>query len=196
MADANDKGEDGKVEEIDLTTLPDDTDWKAKAQELEQKRREDGIRSRERTKSLREQLAAKVPEKIVEKPDDKLGSRVDAVALKMAGIVEADEKVLFDKWKGETGREAEAIVENPIFKQELEGLRTARKNQEATSNIKGEGDGASIKDDPDYWISRSSKDAKGMPVFPEEMPREMFSKVLDKLSPKTQGNKLKFYNSK
>lgn len=138
----------------------------------------------------------KPKDEVVEtKSDDKLGSRFDAMARKLAGIVEADENVLLDKWKTETGREVDVIVDNPIFKQELEGVRTARKNQEATSNIKGEQGGASIKDDPDYWISRASKDAKGMPVFPEEMPREMFSKVLDKLSPKTQGNKLKYYNT-
>ena len=136
------------------------------------------------------------PIKTESKSDDKLGTRLDTLALKMAGIVKPEEKALFDKWKGETGREADAIVENSIFQKELEDIRVASKNQEATSNIKGEQGGASIKDDPDYWISRSSKDAKGMPVFPEEMPREMFSKVLDKLSTKTQGNKLKYYNSK
>lgn len=173
------------AEEADTITIPK-TDYEKLNQAIGSLKRE--VKDAKKPKVDAEQ-------KFETKSDDKLGSRLDALALKMAGITEADEKVLFDKWKGETGREADAIVENSIFKKELEDIRTARKTQEATSNIKGEQGGASIKDDPDYWISRSTKDAKGMPVFPEEMPREMFSKVVEKLSPKTQGNKLRYYDS-
>ena len=129
------------------------------------------------------------------KPDEVLLKRLDSLALKTAGIVEADEKELFEKWKTDTGREADAVIDNNIFRKELEDLRTARKNLAATSDIKGETGISEAKANPDYWISRSSKDSEGNPVFPEDMQREMFTKVLDKLNPKSQGTKLRFYNS-
>src|SRR3990167_2238406 len=101
MAKENEKVDDEFVEE-DLSKLDDTTDWKAKAEELEQKRREDGIRQRERTKALKERLteleAKKSSEKLSEKPDDKLLERLDKMALQVAGITEADEEELFDKW--------------------------------------------------------------------------------------------------
>ncbi|MEK7112982.1 MAG: hypothetical protein AAB875_06750, partial [Patescibacteria group bacterium] len=70
--------------------------------------------------------------------------RLDNLALKTAGISEADEKELFEKWKTETGREADAIIDNSIFKKELEDLRTAKANLKATSDIKGEGGEGSV----------------------------------------------------
>lgn len=136
------------------------------------------------------------PEKTEKKADDELLKRLDSLALKTAGITESDEKELYEKWRTDTGRQPEAILENSIFKKELEDLKVARKNLAATSDIKGETGISEAKANPDYWISRSSKDANGHPVFPDDMPREMFTKVLDKLNPKSQGTKLRFYNSK
>lgn len=130
------------------------------------------------------------------KSDDKLIERLDKLALNVAGIKEADEVELFDKWKEDTGREADEIVGNEIFKKELENLRTARANQEATSDVKGEAGTSGAKDNPDYWIAKATKGKDGKLEFPEETPKELYSKILDKLSKDEPGSNenLKFYN--
>jgi|SRR3990167_1809574 len=192
--------EDADVVEEDLSKLDDTTDWKAKAQEIEQKRREDGIRSRERTKSLKEKIAgfeAKPQDKIdSKKSDEKLLERLDKLALKTAGIKEADEVELYNKWKEQTGREADEITENKIFQSELTDIRTARANQAATSNVKGEQGDSGVKNTPDYWLAKATKGDDGKIRLPDETPKELYSKILDKLAEKEQGSSevLKFYN--
>jgi len=131
------------------------------------------------------------------KSDDKLVERLDKMSLQVAGIKEADEIELFNKWKEDTGREADDIVGNNIFKKELEELRTAKANQEATSNIKGEkGVSSGAKDNPDYWIAKATKGDDGQLRFPEETPKELYSKILDKISKDEPGasENLRFYN--
>ena len=131
------------------------------------------------------------------KPDDKLLERLDKMALKLGGINEADEVELFNNWKEQTGREADAIVGNTIFKKEIEDLRTAKANLKATSDIKGEGDrSGGAKNTPEYWIAKATKGKDGKLEFPEETPKELYSKILNKMSagePNSSGN-LKFYN--
>lgn len=191
-----DKGDD--IVEEDLSQLDESTDWKSKAQELEQKRREDGIRSRERTKALKDKLAeieAKIPEKVT-KPDDELLKRLDKLALKTAGITEADEVELFEKWRTETGREAESVIDNSIFVKELSELRTARANLAATSDVKGEAGESGARATPEYWIAKATKGNDGKLLFPEETPKELYSKIVDTMMTKDSldKNKLKFYN--
>ena len=130
------------------------------------------------------------------KSDDKLLERLDKMALQVAGIKEADEVELFNKWKSETGRGADAIIENDIFKKERESIRTAKANQVATSNIQGGGDKSGVKDNPDYWIAKATKGKDGKLEFPEETPKHLYSKILDKVSANEPGSseKLKFYN--
>src|SRR3990167_9184669 len=101
----------------------DDTDWKTETYKL----REKAIKQREKTKELRNSLKeheAKIAElqssKKETKSDNKLLERLDKMALQVAGINEADEVELFGKWKDQTGREADDIVGNSIFKKELE----------------------------------------------------------------------------
>ena len=194
LLDSKNQIEDLNLEEIeDLDTL------KEKYKSLEGKNRQLFERTKKSEGDLKELKAQadnsdKKPK--AGKSDEELLKRFDKLALKTAGITEADEVELFEKWKTDTGRDSDAITENSIFRKELEDVRTARKNQAATSNIKGETGISEAKANPDYWISRSTKDDEGNPVFPEDMPREMFTKVLDKLNPKTQGTKLRFYNSK
>ena len=182
----------------------DDTDWKVETSNV----REKAIRQREKTKALRKALDerdAKIAElekpkseKKAEKSDDELLKRLDKLALKTSGINEADEVELFEKWKTDTGRDSDSIVENNIFKKELEDLRTAKANQKATSNVRGETGGSEIKNDPDYWIAKATKNPDGSMNFPEEMPKELYTKVLDKvLGNSEQSGKpsdLKFYN--
>ena len=127
--------------------------------------------------------------------DNKLVERLDKMALQVAGIKESDEVELFNKWKTETGREADMIVGNDIFKKELENIRTAKANQAATSNIQGGGDKSGAKDNPDYWIAKATKGKDGKLEFPEETPKHLYTKILDKLGANegSSGN-LKFYS--
>ena len=176
----------------------EDVDWKAKAQELK------GIAKRRATqlKKAKEALAnPPKPELPVKKddskPDDKLLERLDKMALQVAGINEADEVELFNNWKEQTAREADDIVGNTIFKKELEDLRTAKANLRATSDIKGEGDrSGGAKNNPEYWIAKATKGKDGQLEFPEETPKELFEKIVNKISENepSQSKKLKFYN--
>ena len=176
----------------------EDVDWKAKAQELK------GIAKRRATqlKKAKEALAnPPKPELPVKKddskPDDKLLERLDKMALQVAGINEADEVELFNNWKEQTGREADQIVGNSIFKKEIEDLRTAKANLRATSDIKGESNGSGgAKNTPEYWIAKATKGKDGQLEFPEETPKELFEKIVNKISENepSQSKKLKFYN--
>ena len=189
-------------ESFDEIEESDDTDWKAETAKL----REKAIRQREKTKELRDSLKerdVKLAEfektaKPDKKSDDKLLERLDKMALQVAGITEEDEVELFNKWKTETGREADNIVGNSIFKQELEGLKTAKANQKATSDIKGEQGESGVKNTPDYWIAKATKGADGNLLFSDETPKELYSKILEKLAKNEPGSSenLKFYNTK
>ena len=125
--------------------------------------------------------------------------RLDKMALKVSGIKEADEVELFNKWKEATGREADDIVGNEIFTKELDSLRTAKANLAATSDIKGDsGKSDGAKSNADYWIAKATKGDDGKLRFPDETPKELYSKILDKMAagePNSSGN-LKFYNEK
>ena len=198
------KNHDEEVEVIeeDLSTLDDNTDWKAKAQEIEQKRREDGIRSRERTKALKDKIAefeTKPQDKKDKKSDDTQFDRVNKMAMKMAGLVEADEVEFFEKWKSENGYEnadIDAVLDKKGFKSELADFRTAKANQNATSNIKGEKGDSGIKNTPDYWLAKATKGDDGKIRLPEETPKELYSQILDKMASQETGSSenLKFYN--
>ena len=136
------------------------------------------------------------PEKT--KSDDKLLERLDNMAKKMAGITAGAQEELYNKWKTDTGREADDIISNSIFQKELGELKTAEANQKATSDIKGERGESGVKNTADYWIAKATKDANGQLLFSDEMPKELYSKVLEKLAENEPSNseKLRFYNSK
>lgn len=130
------------------------------------------------------------------KSDEELLKRLDTMALKMAGITADDEKELFEKWKGDTGRNADSIVENKIFQAELADLRTAKANVAATANIRGEGKESGTKDDPAYWIAKATKGSDGQLMFPEEMPNDfkLRAAIVEKMVASDKSNK-QFYNS-
>src|SRR3990167_9293605 len=132
------------------------------------------------------------------KSDDKLLERLDKMALSVAGITAGDEVELFNKWKDQTNREADDVVGNKIFQAELADLRTTKANLAATSDIKGEHGESGVKNTPDYWIAKATKDANGQLLLPEETPKELYSKIVEKLAENEPSNseKLKFYNSK
>ena len=189
-------------DEENLGELDESTDWKTKADELQKKHREAGIRNRERTKALKDKItelekSSAKPEK-KEKSDDKLLERLDNMAKKMAGISADNEVELFNKWKTDTGREADDIIGNSIFQKELGDLKTAEANQKATSDIKGEQGESGVRNTPDYWIAKATKGADGKLLFSDETPKELYSKILEKLAENEPGSseKLTFYNTK
>lgn len=198
---------DEDLKETDFTPEEleaDDVDWKAKAQELKgiAKRRATQL-SKAKTKlgeyetKVKELTPEPKPQDKKSKPDDKLIERLDKLALNVAGIKEADEIELFNKWKEDTGREADDIVGSNIFKKELEDIRTAKANLAATSGIKGEQGGTGgAKDSPDYWIGKATKGKDGKLEFPEETPKHLYSKILDKLArnESNSSENLRFYN--
>ena len=202
------KDEDLHQDDFTDAELGDESfDWKAKAQELlgNAKRRATQLkRAKEKfgeyDKELTElrPLKEQKPPKKDDKSDEELLKRLDKLALKTEGINEADEVELFNKWKTETGREADSIVGNSIFKKELEDLRTAKANQKASSEIKGEPGGSDVKNNPDYWIAKATKGGDGKLLFPEETPKELYSKIVEIMAAKEPGQseEMKFYNSK
>ena len=116
----------------------------------------------------------------------------------MANIEAGEQEELFNKWKTDTNREADDIISNPIFQKELGELKTAKANLAATSDIKGEHGESGVKNTPDYWIAKATKGPDGKLLFSDETPKELYSKILEKLAENEPGNSeaLKFYNSK
>jgi len=188
------KEDDFTPEELDA----EDVDWKAKAQELKGIAKRRATQLRKAKEALANPPKPELPvKKDNSKSDDKLLERLDKMALKVSGITEADEVELFNNWKEQTAREADDIVGNTIFKKELEDLRTAKANLRATSDIKGEGDrSGGAKNNPEYWIAKATKGKDGQLEFPEETPKELFEKIVNKISENepSQSKKLKFYN--
>ena len=164
---------------------------------FERAKKAEGFEKNHKGEWVKAEAEPKEPKtKKTEKSDDKLLERLDKMALQVAGIKEADEVELYNNWKEQTGREADAIVGNDIFKKELENIRTAKANQVATSDIKGEQGKSGAKDNPDYWIAKATKDKDGKLLFPEETPKELYSKILDKIAEgdSSTSENLKFYN--
>ena len=127
-----------------------------------------------------------------------LNTAVDLLSEIEERINEADEVELFGKWKEQTGRKADDIVGNSIFKKEIEEIRIAKANLRATSDIKGERGESGVRNTPDYWIAKATKGADGKLMFHDETPKELYSKILDKLqeSEPSSSQELKFYNQK
>lgn len=206
MAKENDKVDDIEIpDEINLGELDDTTDWKLKADELQKAHREAGIRNRERTKALKEKIAelekAKIPEK-KDKKEDKQPNEfglLEKAFLKSSGITDSEEIELARKYYEDFGgkKQLDEIVEHPFFKAEIDKMRTAKTNATATANLKGEGgDAGKMKEDPDYWLSKATKNSEGELMFPEELPKDfkLRAAIVDKFTDSSKSNK-KFYNS-
>lgn len=185
------KDEDLKEDDFSPEELEsEDVDWKAKAQELK------GIAKRRATqlKRAKEALAkppvSEPPVKTeISKPaESELLGRIDELALQVAGITEDNEVELYNKWKTDTGRDAKSIVNNSIFKAELQKIRDDKANAVAVSNIKGGGGKGQAKDNPEYWV------AKGEPPTPEQVPdRKTRAKIIRAMLGETKSSK-QFYN--
>jgi hypothetical protein len=166
---------ENEVEELeDEPEDSDTTDWKAKY-------KEQGIRTRERTKSLKDEIAA-LKAKPEVKTDDGL---LRKVSLKMAGITADDEKELADAIQKKTGLDWDSLVEDDYFKSKLETLRTTKANADATADIKGSGSGGA-KNTVEYYLAKGEA-----PIHDKKLHSEY---VQAKLKEGRAGTGKKFYN--
>ena len=184
--------EDPIVEE-DLSKLDETTDWKVKAQELEQKRREEGIRSRERTKALREQLKASQqppPAKVENKKSDELLlEKLEKVTLRSYDITHPDDVELARNTAKKWGVDVDEVVADEDFKAKLGRQQTARANVEATAGVKGGRGGSDVKNSPEYWV------AKGVPPTREQVPdRKTRANIVRAMMANSKTSGKKFYN--
>lgn len=165
--------------EENLEDLPDDTDWKAKAEELSKKRTEDGIRSRERTKTLKEEHSTELDK--LNKPKEPVKKEVkkeQEVKTDEFGLLEltflrgeevkSDDEVEFVREQLKelnlSKDQLPKLFSNKYFQSELETFRTEKVNKDATSDVKGgAGEGKAVNT-PEYWI------AKGVPPTREQVP--------------------------
>ncbi len=151
-------------------TTDETTDWKAKAEELETKLKETGIKNRERTKALKDQLSDSTESKTSDKKETKTDEfgLLELTFLKSDKIETEDEINLVKEEMKVAGYDSDRLPEllkNPYFQQKLETLRTAKANQEATSDVAGaETQTSGAKDKPEYWV------AKGDGSLPEKTP--------------------------
>ena len=192
--DKNDPADIEIPDKENLEGLDDTTDWKAKADELQTRHQEAGIRNRERTKALKERMSAietelaefkKPPEKKEDKKSFELG--YDHKAFLIAkGIEEFD--LIGEEMKKFTGT-LEELIENPYFKQRLETVRTEKANANATDiqgNRRGEGGG---RNTAEYWLAKLKPDEQ----VPADLPRELREKIVAARREQGKSKKM-FYN--
>ena len=186
MAEIEKGAEDDVLVEEDLTTLDESTDWKAKAEELEQKRREDGIKQRERTKALKKQLedATKA------KPQEKESAELDwgqKAFLKASGLTTAEEMKMAQTFSKRNDIDLEAALEDDDFKAKLERHRATKANELAAEGKSGRGGtGAGGKTSVDYWLAKGEHP-------PKELGREIAEKYVEARRAKGKGSAM-FYN--
>jgi hypothetical protein len=135
-----DQVEEVEVIEEDLEQLDDTTDWKAKAQEIEQKRREDGIRSRERTKALKDQL--KEANKAVESvkapkttQDPSKAEGLDETALDyldVKGIDQSEDIKVIEDIVKKTGMTVRQALKDDYVQAKLNANKAKREVKDAT----------------------------------------------------------------
>ena len=144
MANENEVDEELEEESEDSDT----TDWKAKY-------KEQGIRTRERTKALKDKIAeleTKPAEKET-KTDEALLQRLERVTLRTAGITHQDDIELAQRTAKKWGVDIEEVIGDEDFKVKLERQQTARTNADATADLKGSG-GGGAKNTVEYWLAK------------------------------------------
>ena len=189
----NDNIVDDVLIEEDLSVLDDTTDWKAKAAEIEQKRREDGIKTRERTKALRDQLAelksAPPPIKKDGPDESALLLKLERISLRQAEITHPDDVELARATAKKWGVDLDEVLADDDFKVKLERQQTTRTNALATSNIRGGAGATQAKLTPEYWK------AKGVPPSRTDVPdRKTRAKIVRAMMADADGSGTKFYN--
>lgn len=125
------------------------------------------------------------------KSDDALLQKFERMSLRQAGITHSDDIELAQKTAKKWGIDIDEVLEDEDFKVKLERQQTDRSNVEATSKVKGSGQGPSqAKNSPEYWL------AKGQPPTPADVPdASIRRKIVREFLKKAQGNgKMEFYN--
>lgn len=201
------KNEIGEIKDEDISEedfseeilANEDTDWKAEALKLKgiAKRRATQLKKVKDADAKAQEEAkakAKKEEKKPEesKPQDKKSDEefglLEKSYLRSADIVDEDEIELVKKLMKETGKDIDKLIESKYFKSELEELRTTKKNEKATSNVRGGKGTTKATDNPEYWI------AKGVPPTAEQVPdRKTRAKIARAMMASTKSGK-KFYN--
>lgn len=148
--------QDEPLIEEDLSALDDTTDWKAKAEELEQKRREDGIKQRERSKALKAQIAEFKTKEVAPKPEPKPATgelddtQLDYLDLK--GITEEEDIEVIQKVMLKTGQTVRQALKDDYVTSKLKDLKAARDVKDATpSSTKRSGNQTN---NLDYWKNK------------------------------------------
>ena len=145
-------------ENFDEIQESDTTDWKSETIKL----REKAIRQRERTKELRDSLRemqTKIADfekskPITEEPKTNEFGLLEKAFLRSAGYIDLEEIDLIKKWHQETKKSVDELIDHPFVKTEIENMRTAKANQAATSNVRGDSGISAAKDTPGYWLAK------------------------------------------
>ena len=201
MANNNESEVVDELHDVIETEGNETTDWKAEHKTLTEK----AIRSRERTKSLREELKAlKLENDGLKKstpspsPQNKKEDKSDEFGLVHKSVlyslgITGDEEVELarstaKKW-GISYDNIDKLAKDEDFKIKLEKLRTERSNADAISNLKGGGGRTDAKTSPDYWV------AKGVVPTPEQVPdRKMRTAIVRAFMKSAGKSDKKFYN--
>lgn len=160
----------------------DTTDWKAEALKAQ------GIAKRLKTKMEKSKSETKGETKVEETKPEEFGL-LQKSFLRAAGITHPDDVALAKDLSKKWGVDVDALVDDEDFKLKLERQQTTRSNAEATSNIKGSGQGSSqTKNSAEYWI------AKGTPPSTADVPdRKVRAKIARAMMDSAKNSK-KFYN--
>lgn len=174
--------EEEVVVEEDLEALEETTDWKAKAQEIETKRREDGIRARERTRLLKAELAKTKLEPKVEaksKTSELDDTQLDYLDLK--GITEQDDIDVIQKVIQRTGITVRQALKDDYVVAKLASLKADRDVKAATpsSSKRAGSQGSNL----DALIAKAERTGE----LPDDF--ETRTAVLNAITNKTNTNK-------
>lgn len=121
-----------------------------------------------------------------------LVEKVELLSMQVAGITADDEITLAKNLQTETGLPMDKLLNSKYFKSELEDLRTARANAEATTGIKGDkGSNSGGKSSAEYWIAKGE-----YPTHDQVPDRAVRKEIREALVKKTKGSSTgNFYNS-
>ncbi len=191
-----------EVPEENLEGLSDDTDWKAKAAEIQKKHIEVGIKQRERTKALKEQMTALEAKVTAQKPPEKTEVKESTdwndsqKSLLLALKVDPQDfdfvKEEVKKFNGSlNGADLIALSNNQYFANKLDVRVTERANAKAAAGGGSGGrGGAGGEESVEYWMGKLSPTE----AIPEHIPRQLREKIVDARMQKGTFQK-EFYNS-
>jgi len=193
-ADSLNSEQDGELDTLEPSALKDlllkERTEKGKLSEtnkqlFERAKKAEGFEKQEDGSWVKIEKAPAKPKK-EEKPDE--FGLVEKTFLRVAGVTEEDEIELAKDIQKKTGLDWDKLVDDDYFKNKLEGLRTKKANELATSGVKGGAGSSEAKNSPEYWL------AKGNPPTIEQVPdRKVRATIARAFMASTKSGK-KFYN--